>query len=67
MYRSNIDSLFLYLDYSGRSNRFEDQSAIHSDLYSLDENDIDRTDSLWNNISFECMDGCRVSVNKLYH
>ena len=52
---------YLITDYSCHSDRFEDQPAIHSDIHSLDENDIDRTDSLWNNIGIKYMDGYRVS------
>ena len=52
-----------YLDYSCYSDRFEDQQTLHPDLHSLDENDIDRTDSLRDNTCLECMDGSRVSYN----
>ena len=53
--------LFCHADYGCCSYRFEDQSIIHPDIHSLDENDIDRTDSLWNNIGIKYMDGYRVS------
>ena len=55
----NIVSLIS--DYSCHSYRFEDQPAIHPDIYSLDENDTDRTDSLWNHIGIKYMDGYWVS------
>ena len=50
-------NLILYLDNYSCSDRSTNEYFLHSDIYSLDENDIDRVDSVRNNTSVEWMDG----------